>query len=207
MIVNDKLHWDSIYKKNDDGSLGWYENNFNRYQRLISQMSLIESPLTFIAGCGTSLLSETLISLGHQLIINDISSTALNRLKNKLNNKNQVKWFHHDISKPFTLVGDLLDLWFDRAVLHFLLDQDDINQYFKNIKKNVKHGGWVHLEEFSKDGASRCAGLNIHQYSCDELSHCLGDEFTLKHSMNYVYTNPEGSKRPYIIASFKRSSI
>ena len=167
-------------------------------------MDLPDKPVTFICGCGTSLLPKVLISMNHSLIINDISTVALEKLKLLIDSNLVYLWLDQDIAKPLELNDKSIDLWVDRAVLHFLTDQYQINQYFLNIKNCVRSGGWVHLAEFSKKGAAKCAGLDVRRYSEEELSIGLGNDFNLITSKNYTYTNPDGAQRPYLYTSFKR---
>jgi len=62
----------------------------------------------------------------------------------------------------------------------------------------------VLLAEFSKTGAPRCAGLDVHRYSADEMSERLGREFVLVESEDYTFVNPAGAPRPYVYALFQR---
>lgn len=74
----------------------------------------------------------------------------------------------HDLGMPLTQVQSV-DLWFDRAVVHFLLDESAITQYFDNLKASVRSGSYVLLAEFSKPGVEKCAGLSVHRYSLAEM--------------------------------------
>ena len=57
------------------------------------------------------------------------------------------------------VVGDLLwepehpiDLWHDRAVFHFQIDLESINNYLESVHRNVRRGGYVLIATFSKKG-------------------------------------------------------
>ncbi|MEN9667040.1 MAG: hypothetical protein RLZZ326_3403, partial [Planctomycetota bacterium] len=50
----------------------------------------------------------------------------------------------------------------------------------------------------------RCAGLNVHRYTVEEMTRRLGPEFTLLKTEEYVFKNPAGSPRPYVYALFRR---
>lgn len=62
------------------------------------------------------------------------------------------------------------------------------------------------LAEFSKDGAPKCAGLELHRYTVDELKTRIGEAFTLVATEPYTYINPWGSPRPYIYALFRKAT-
>lgn len=67
-------------------------------------------------------------------------------------------------------------------------------------------GGYVLLAQFSNDGANRCAGLDVHRYSLDELVSRMGAGFELVSFENHCFINPYGNERPYVYALFKRKS-
>ncbi len=150
---------------------------------------------------------EELLSRGAKLVLNDISIEALNRVKSRLGDKcKEINWLCQDIAQPIQDAISDIDIWIDRAVLHFLTDEDDINGYFENVKSILKVGSYAMFAEFSKIGAPKCAGLTLHRYSIEELSGNLGSSFKLVSHFNYTYINPFGDSRPYIYALYKRES-
>jgi len=50
----------------------------------------------------------------------------------------------------------------------------------------------------------RYSGLNIHQYSEEEMQARLGKEFKLIICEDFIFINPFGQERPYIYALFQR---
>jgi hypothetical protein len=113
-------------------------------------------------------------------------------------------WLCQDISCPIVQNIPPIDIWIDRAVLHFLIDEDSIQGYFANVKANVKKGGYAIFAEFSQTGAKQCAGLSVQQYSIEALSRRLGTSFKLLSHFDYTYINPRGEERPYLYALFQR---
>ena len=96
------------------------------------------------------------------------------------------------------------DIWIDRAVLDFLVEENDILKYFENLKNSLKQNAYVLFAEFSLEGANSCASLPIKKYNSQELSKYLGEDFTLIKEENYTFINPFGGERPYIYALFKK---
>ena len=96
------------------------------------------------------------------------------------------------------------DIWHDRAVLHFLLDEEEYQSYVSNLESCIPVGGFAVIETFSIDGAEMCCGLKLRRYSEDMLVELLGENWQLLRSMNHVYTNPSGGERPYISTVFQR---
>ncbi len=198
-------HWDQIFSGAEDSKLGWYEKDASRTFDLLNEIPQWGDSTMFVPGVGTSVLIEELLSRGATLVLNDISSEAINSVKCRLGDSSKnIHWLCQDISQPLQQTVPDIDIWVDRAVLHFLTDEDDIKGYFDNVKAALKPGGYAMFAEFSKTGAEKCAGLTLHRYDVAELSDRLGESFTLVSHFDHVYINPHGDPRPYIYALFKR---
>lgn len=196
-------HWDTIFSTKIDSELGWYESDISQTLRFLNSIPQDEYSKIFLPGAGTSLLVDELVARGHELILNDISEAALNKLKSRIAMSDRIKWLHHDMSKP--IPGDIpqVDMWIDRAVLHFLLEDADIQAYFDNLRSVIEPKGYVMLAEFSVVGAPKCAGLELHRYSIEEITQRLGAEFELIKHEDYMFINPLGDPRPYIYTLYQ----
>ncbi len=198
-------HWDKIFMRTEDPALGWYEKDVSKTLELLNTIPDWQNSTIFIPGAGTSLLTKELLSRGAKLILNDISNEALESSKKRLGPKSKdVIWHCHDISREVQDDIPKVNIWIDRAVLHFLTDEDDIKGYFDNVRNKLITGGHAIFAQFSKDGASKCAGLTLHRYSIEEISDKLGSSFKLISHFNYTYINPSGDPRPYIYGLFRR---
>lgn len=199
-------HWNHIFASKADKELGWYEGDVRQTLAFLDRIPRAASQTVFLPGAGTSLLVDELLSRGKRLVLNDISSEALARLRARVGAQgDQIEWLHHDISMPLPNGATQADIWIDRAVLHFLLNASEIDGYFENVRAVVKPGGHVLLAEFSETGAPRCAGLDVHRYSVDEMIARLGEQFTLVGAEDYTFVNPAGAPRPYVYALFQRT--
>ncbi|HJX32348.1 MAG TPA: class I SAM-dependent methyltransferase [Thermodesulfobacteriota bacterium] len=198
-------HWDNIFSKTENAKLGWYEKDTSQTFKLLDDIPDWEKATVFLPGAGTSILIEDLIPRVSKLILNDISIEALNRVRQRLNEgAEKIDWLCIDIAQPIKEPMPEVDIWIDRAVLHFLTNENDIKGYFENLKSILKIGGHAVFAEFSLIGAPKCAGLTLHRYSIDELSTNLGSSFKIVSHFDYTYINPFGDPRPYIYALFKR---
>ena len=169
-------------------------------------MPAIATPTIFLPGAGTSLLVDELLARGARLVLNDVSDEALRKLRQRIGGRTpEPVWLHHDISQPLPAGLPTCDLWLDRAVLHFLLEEPEITGYFRNLRTVLRPGGHVLLAEFAPAGAPRCAGLDVHRYSTEEMAERLGPEFTLRHAEDVTFVNPSGAPRPYVYALFQRA--
>ncbi len=197
-------HWNGIFQKTDEEKLGWYETDFSQTLKFIDLIPDWQKAKIFVAGVGTSGLIEKLLKSTAELYLNDLSSAALEKAKSKVADKERlVHWLCQDIAQPLPSDVRELDIWFDRAVLHFLTDDNCVEQYFKNVHAVIKVGGYAFFAEFSKAGAKRCAGLDLRQYDTADLEKRLAS-FELVRSEEYTYINPYGAPRPYTYALFKR---
>ena len=198
-------HWNAIFSSKTDQELGWYERDAAQTLKFLELIPESRTAMIFLAGAGTSVLVDELVSRGSRLILNDISDEALKKLKKRIgNNQDGVTWLHHDISKPIPDGLPQADIWIDRAVLHFLLDEAEIEGYFRNLRSLLRQGGFALLAEFSTTGAPKCAGLALHRYSVEELTARLGEGFDLIKHEDYTFINPFGDPRPYVYALYKR---
>ena len=199
-------HWNEIFLKTEEEKLGWYEKDFSQTIKYLNLIPQWERLKIFVAGVGTSRLIELLLRSSARLVLNDISSTAIEKAKNRYgDNTRSIQWLCHDISRPLPLDLNDIDIWVDRAVLHFLVDDSSIEQYFRNVNAAVKADGYAIFAEFSKAGATRCAGLDVRRYDVRDLEERL-PAFRLIASEEHTYINPYGEPRPYIYTLFKKNS-
>ncbi len=203
-----KEHWNKAYLNSPDDKLGWYEAFPEETICLVEKCNLSPDSVILNVGAGTTTLIGFLLLIGYKNVIaTDISDASLNKLKISLgDDKDKVKWIVDDLTRP-TLLNHIapVDLWIDRAVLHFFTAPEDRDTYFGLVRSKVKKGGFAIFAEYNLDGASKCAGLPIHRYSTEMLVRRLGNEFELTGSFDHIYFMPSGAERPYVYTLFKKS--
>jgi ubiquinone/menaquinone biosynthesis C-methylase UbiE len=160
-------------------------------------------------GAGASTFIDYLINQGYSNIIaTDISEIALNKLKERLGNEkaSPVRWIVDDITQP-AHIQNLRDIavWHDRAVLHFLLEENQRQMYLSTLKKVIKKDGYVIIAAFSLKGAKKCSGLNVKNYDQNMLAEFLGKDFSLLDYFDYTHYMPSREPRPYVYALFQRN--
>jgi hypothetical protein len=187
-MKSDKEHRDNIFLKTEDKKLGWYEKDTSQTFKLMDEIPDWEKATVFLPGAGTSMLIGDLIPRVSKLILNDISNDALNRVRQRLKEGSErIVWLCQDIAQPIKNPIPEVNIWIDRAVLHFLTNENDISGYFENLKSTLKIGGHAIFAEYSLIGSPKCAGLTLHRYSIDELSTNLGSSFKLVSHFDYIY--------------------
>lgn len=204
--VNDKNHWETVYTKYDHTELGWFEENPQPSLDLIELCELNSKSTILNVGAGATTLVDKLIDLEYSNILaTDISENALNVLTNRISSNENVKTIIDDLTRP-TLLNEMesVDLWHDRAVLHFFTEDKDQDTYFDLLKSKVNTEGFVILAMFNLEGATKCSGLPIKQYNAELLSEKLGADFKLQKAFNHTYVMPSGNSREYVYTLFKR---
>ena len=201
-------HWDTIYRTTPVETAGWYEHEPTVSLRLLSLCDLRRDELILDIGAGASRFVDHVLELGYtNVIASDISEVALGLLRTRLSEvaSSSVRWIVDDVSRPGEL-GTLRDigLWHDRAVLHFLVQQEERAAYAETLRATVRSGGFVMLAAFSLDGAARCSGLPVRRYDAEMLAELLGGDFHLVEALDHLYVNPSGESRPYVYALFQR---
>ena len=202
-------HWNNAYQRTPIDSLGWYEENPAASISLIEECNLPKDALLFNAGAGATSLIEYLLNNSYSnIVVNDISSVALTALKVDLSEhkKPKIQFIVDDLTNPTELLNlKNVDLWIDRAVLHFFTTEQQQKAYFDLVRKVIKPNGYVILAEFNLEGAKKCSGLDVFNYNDVMLQERLGNNFELLKSFNYTYTQPSGGLREFVYTLFKRN--
>lgn len=207
-MKSSKKHWEEVYHSIPTDKLGWYEESPKPSIDLFVECKLSHDSRILNVGAGTSTFIDYLVEEDYkQLLVADISESAINQLKSRLGGKaEQVEWIVDDLTGAEELDKiKQVDLWHDRAVLHFFTDETDQKAYFDLLKKLVKPGGFVIIAVFSLEGVKMCSGLPVKNYSTDMLQEKLGNNFKLIRNFNFLYTTPRGNPRDYIYTLFQNS--
>lgn len=202
-----KLHWNKTYERAEIEKLGWYEETPEPSLRLIDKCNLDKNALILNVGAGATRLVDELLDEGYEnIIVNDLSATALDKLKLRLSEReNKIHWVVDDLTQPTVLCNlEPIDLWHDRAVLHFFYSEKEQDTYFNLLRKLVKKKGFVIIATFNLEGATKCSGLPVFRYDKKMLQEKLGGDFELIEAFDYCYTMPKGETRKYIYTLFKR---
>jgi SAM-dependent methyltransferase len=199
-------HWNKTYHKVETEKLGWYEEKPEASLRLIEKCNLNKDAAILNVGAGSTTMVDELLKLNYtKIIANDISSSAFDNLKKRLGNNNQVKYIIDDLTFPSELANlEQVDLWHDRAVLHFFNEKREQECYFDLLRKLVKKNGYVIIAVFNLNGATKCSGLPVHRYDESMLHLKLGPDFELIQAFNHTYTQPSGNTREFIYTLYKR---
>jgi len=203
-----KEHWNNIYANNPITQLSWYEATPFPSDQLIERCAVPKRSPILDIGSGTSTLIRHLLGLGYQnLYAIDISEVAFDKAKALLDKEQtaQVHWIVDDITNP-TLLPELQNaaIWHDRAVFHFLTEEQHRLTYRSVLQKVVMPGGFIIMATFAMNGAENCSGLPVQRYSAESLREFFGDGFRLVESLDYTYQMPSGDLRPYVYTRLQK---
>ena len=207
--LDSESFWDQIYRSNNDRGLSWYEGSesisFNWIVDIIPKTSRVAD-----IGGGRSLLVPKLLSVGYKNLSHiEWSESASLSLQRDLGSRaSEIDWVTGDLTRwqPKSLV----DLWHDRAVLHFQTDKRSCSEYLKSLHRNLSKTGYALLAAFHLDGPDSCSGLPVKRYDDLTLLSMLqsfdGSNWTKVQSVIWTHKTPtlKDQKFQYLLA--KRES-
>ena len=196
-------HWENVYQTKTPNEVSWYQEKPQTSLDLIAETGLDKYSMIIDIGAGDSKLVDNLLALGYRNItVLDVSSVALDRAKKRLRRKaDDIKWVVSDLREFET--NDRYDIWHDRAVLHFLTDEEDINKYVNSVRQFLKPAGYLIISVFSFNGPKRCSGLNVRPYSEDSMKKLFNDFKHVK-SFEERHITPSGSDQIFIYNIFRK---
>ena len=129
----------------------------------------------------------------------DISAKALERAKERLGEKaSSVKWIVTDITE--FEARQQYDIWHDRATFHFLTSDEQIDKYLNIVEKAVRK--FMVIGTFSDFGPQKCSGLEIRQYSEQQLEQKLAKGFQKIKCITEDHVTPFHTKQNFLFCSF-----
>ena len=201
MNYNLKLHWEKIYDEKKEDEVSWFQKETNESIKMI-QSAGIDNPKIIDVGSGRSKLLKNLIEIGYNdLTYLDISEHALKKSKEFLGEQsNKVRWVSKDILsfKP----DGKFDIWHDRAVFHFLNEENLIRKYIEIVEKNISESGHLIIGTFSENGPLKCSGLDVKRYSEKVIEKIFNRSFKLIDSFYYDHVTPFNTTQNFLFSHF-----
>ncbi len=197
--MNKKSHWENVYQTKNVDQVSWFREHLDNSLQMILQTNVEKDAAIIDVGGGSSTLVDDLLENGFvDVSVLDISGKALENSKKRLGEKGEtVEWIEADITE-IDLPKNHYDVWHDRAVFHFLTDEDDRKKYVELVKKSLKIGGHIIVASFGLNGPKKCSGLDVVQYSPDSMHSEFGDKFKLISSFNETHETPFDTTQEFI---------
>ena len=200
-----EAHWQQVYTQKSTEQVSWYRPHLDRSLALIAAAGLHPAARIVDVGAGASTLVDDLLDRGFtDIAVVDVASAALEAAQARLGARALgVRWIAGDITTPL-LEDSSVDLWHDRAVLHFLTDPAERSAYLSQLQRCVRPGGHVLLATFAPDGPERCSDLPVVRYTSAELAALLGPDFETIAESREVHRTPRGSSQAFSYALCQR---
>ena len=193
--MNNKEHWENIYLKKEIDGVSWYQKIPSESIQLIEKYSVSNSDKIIDIGCGKSFFADNLLELNYNNItLVDISSNALKEVKLRLKNKS-INFIESDILNFNS--NDKYDIWHDRAVFHFITDNEGIEKYISLCNKYINDEGILIIGTFAEDGPLKCSGLEIKRYSVHQISSLFKGTFELVESFKMLHKTPFDTEQSF----------
>jgi SAM-dependent methyltransferase len=158
-------------------------------------------------GGGDSRLVDNLLDLGYEdVTVFDLSTVALERARNRLGSRaSGVRWIHGDVTEfePDRTWA----LWHDRAVFHFLVEEEQRDAYRAVLGRALEPGGLLVIAAFAFGAPDRCAGLPVVHYDEGSLAAAFAPDFeVVAVSPIHPARSDQGDQRPYVAGVFARKA-
>jgi len=167
--MDKKAHWEKIYATKSNDEVSWHQPLPKDSLDLITNSGIgLDDPIIDV-GAGNSFLVDHLLKKGFtNITVLDISKNAINKAKNRLGEKAElVNWVVTDILDFKSLIT--YKIWHDRAVFHFIRDEEEIEKYKKILEAVTDIDTHMVLATFSENGPDKCSGIQIKKYSTADL--------------------------------------
>lgn len=201
---NSKNHWETIYQTKSMNEVSWYQQKPKTSLEFLQQANLPKQASIIDIGGGDSFLVDNLIELGYTNIsVLDISQSALERAKQRLGDKASiVKWIVADAS-DFSPT-ETYDFWHDRAAFHFLTNEEAIAKYIATAQNAINKEGHLIVGTFSNSGPKKCSGLEIKQYTEEELTSRFAPYFDKLQCKIEDHATPFDTTQNFIFCDFTK---
>ncbi len=202
-----KTHWEDVYRTTAAEELGWYQVKPAMSLSLIESTRVAKSGRLIDVGGGDSTLADHLLQHGFEHItVLDLSSAALERAKLRLGERaNQVTWIESDVTDFRS--STMYDVWHDRAVFHFLTEEEDRARYLESMTRALRPQGHVIMATFAYEAPATCSGLPVVRYSPQFLGIAIGKNYEFVESVEQLHRTPGGHTQPFIYCRFKKRNV
>lgn len=198
-----QAHWEDVYREKATDEVSWYQAEATVSLALVDELDVGRDVAVVDVGAGASPFLPALHHRGFRdLTAVDLSATALDALVAAAGAPAGLRTVVADVcawSPPHSY-----GLWHDRAVLHFLVDDDARRAYLATLDAAVPDGAVI-IGTFAANGPESCSGLPVRRYDADGLGALLADAgFDVLAARRDVHTTPSGAAQPFTWVAARR---
>ena len=207
MNNNLKNHWENIYQNKNEDEVSWFQKTPNTSIEIINSIKIKKQSKIIDVGSGRSRLFKNLIELGYNnLTYLDISESAAKKSKIFLGEQSKnIEWIVEDVLNFEPKQN--FDVWHDRAVFHFLTDQNQIKKYVDLVSRNISNNGYLIIGAFSEQGPLKCSGLEVSRYSESLIKTTFIESFTLLNSFKIDHSTPFNTTQNFLFSVLKKINV
>ena len=195
--VSVQTHWDNAYSSKGVKDRSWSESSDSDALGELESANLSVEDGIIDVGGGASSFVKSLVNSGYvNVTVLDISQTAIAEVQSMLGDAQEVvKWVVADIVQwdPSTTYS----YWNDRAVFHFLVNEEDQKAYVDNVLRATRSGSHIVIATFSPDGPESCSGLPVKRWSQEDLANLFADSCKVVRSGERNHVTPWGSTQSF----------
>ena len=132
--------WESVFRTKDPTLLSWYEPQPSATLTLFADAGIGPGAAVVDVGGGASTLVDVLLDRGFRdVTVLDISPAALDVARARTGHLTGSHWIVTNLLQWDP--GRQYDVWHDRAVFHFLIEQRDRDRYRQVLSAALRPGG------------------------------------------------------------------
>ena len=199
------VHWDSVYTSKQPERVSWFQPHLSLSLQLLERAGLSHSTRIIDIGAGTSTLIDDLLARDVQAVTAlDICAAALQVTRDRLGERaGRVRWIVSDVTE-LDLPPSSIDIWHDRATLHFLTDPRDVDAYVQVASRVIAPGGHAVIGGFASDGPEQCSLLPVVRRDPEQIAALFAKEFALVEARRETHTTPGGSLQRFAYALLRK---
>ena len=207
MNNNLKNHWENIYQNKNEDEVSWFQKTPDTSIEIINSIKIKKQSKIIDVGSGRSRLFKNLIEQGYNnLTYLDISESAAKKSKIFLGEQSKnIEWIVEDVLNFEPKQN--FDVWHDRAVFHFLTDQNQIKKYVDLVSRNISNNGYLIIGTFSEQGPLKCSGLEVSRYSESLIKTTFSESFNLLNSFKIDHSTPFNTTQNFLFSVFKKINV
>ena len=166
-------YWETVHAAKDVDDVSWWQPHDAVWVDLVETTGVPTSARIADVGSGSSTLVDALLSRGYgDITLLDVSATALQRAVERVRAEygaaaDGVRALIGDVTT--TIIEPPVDVWFDRAVFHFLTEPEDVAAYVLAMRAGLRRGGYAVVSTYALDGPETCSGLPVARYDAASL--------------------------------------
>jgi hypothetical protein len=194
VVGETREHWDHVWQRGRPDQMSWFQSSAEPCRTTLLGVTTPGSTVV-VMGAGRSSLVPALLADRRSVIAVDISPAAVHQLRETIGDHPNLSTVVAD-GREFVPAAPV-DAWHDRAVFHFLVDEEDRAAYVRCVTAGVRRGGHLVIATFAPHGPETCSGLPVRRHDAVALAAAFAPGFEPVASTAVDHHTPWGSIQPF----------